>query len=278
MLTFIGDREADCYAELVRVPDERTHLPVRSCQNRRLADGGSSIERVSQQRVAGEYEIEVEAEFRAGHKRRVAKIEVRFGEVEIAAPAGYRGAVKSVRRQAKEAPERAAPVGVEPILWRLLTTHEVKSYADARTIISYYQQRWRIEEVFRVLKRQGLDVESSEMESIESIKKLSVSAVGGALRTVQLTKNRTGGEQPLKEVFSQAEISCLAEAAKKLEGKTEKQRNPHRQAEIGYGRWIIARLGGWTGYGSQRPPGVITMKRGLLRFETIFYGFSLTCV
>lgn len=278
MLTLIGDREADCYEEFVRVPDERTHLLIRSCQNRRLADGGSLYARLGEQGVVGEYEIAVEADKRAGRKRRVAQIEVRFVEVEIAAPAGFRGAAKSVCLQAIEARERDAPVGVEPIRWRLLTTHEVKSYTEARRIIGYYRQRWRIEEVFRVLKRQGLDVESSELEAIESIKKLSVIALSIAVRTVQLTRNGAGGEQPLKEVFSEAEIKCLAEVAKQLAGKTEKQRNPYRQDEIGYGRWIIARLGGWKGYESQRPPGVITMKRGLLRFETIFYGFSLTCV
>jgi cell division protein FtsB len=278
MLTLIGDREADCYEEFVRVPDERTHLLVRSCQNRRLADGGNLYERLSEQTVVGEYEIKVEADNRARRAARVAKIEVWFGAVEIAAPAGFRGAAKSVCLQVVEARERAAPVGVEPILWRLLTTHAVRSYGDARTIIGYYRQRWRIEEVFRVLKRQGLDIESSAMEAIESIKKLSVIALSVALRTVQLTKNRRGGEQKLKEVFSEAEINCLKQVNAKVEGRTEKQRNPHQPDEIGYGAWIIARLGGWKSYESQRPPGVITMKRGLLRFETILYGYSLTCV
>jgi len=277
-LTLIGDREADCYEEFAQVPDERTQLLVRSCQNRRLADGGSLYQRLSEQASVGEYEVEVAADLRAGRKKRVAKLQVRFAEVEIAAPAGSRGAAQSIRLQAIEAYESEPPTGVEPIQWRLLTTHAVNSYADARRLIGYYQQRWRIEEVFRVLKRQGLDIEASEMEAIESIKKLSVMALSVAVRTVQLTKNRTGGEPSLREVFSEAERKCLAEVARKLAGRTAKQRNPHQADEIGYGRWIIARLGGWKGYESQRPPGVITMKRGLLRFETIFYGFSLTCV
>jgi hypothetical protein len=55
--------------------------------------------------VIGEYEIEVGANKRTGRKQRVAKIEVRFAEVEIAAPAGYQGTAKSVCLQAVEACE-----------------------------------------------------------------------------------------------------------------------------------------------------------------------------
>ena len=277
-LTLIGDREADCYEEFVRVPDARTHLLVRSCQNRRLFVGGSLYERLSGEEVVGQYEIEIQADKRMRRASRKAQIEVRFSEVEIAAPAGYRGEQKSVRLQAIEARERNEPEGVEPILWRLLTTHEVKSCEAARQIIGYYGQRWQIEQVFRVLKKQGLDIESSEMEQIESIRKLSVIALGVAVRTVQLSRSIKCRGQKLEEVFDEAEKRCLEKLNERLEGKTDKQRNPSRKEELGYGAWVIGRLGGWKGYQSQRPPGVITMKRGLQRFETILYGFSLTCV
>lgn len=277
-ITVIGDREADCYEEFVRVPDERTQLLIRSCQNRRLADGGSLYERLGEQRVVGEYDIEVAAEPRVGRERRTAHLEVRLCAVEVAAPQGFVGAAKTVRLHAIEAREREAPAGGEAINWRLLTTHAVATADDARRMIGYYGQRWQIEQLFRVLKKQGLDVESSELEQMLSIEKLTVLALSVAVKTLQLQKSLAGGEAAVAAVFSAVEIHCLQSLNEKMEGKTAAQRNPYRQEELGYGAWVIARLGGWKGYASQRPPGVITLKRGLLRFETICYGFSLTCV
>ena len=277
----IGDRESDVYEEFARVPDEQTHLLIRSCQNRRLADGGSLYERLGEQQVASVYNLEIEADARVGRERRVAEIEVRYVEIEIAAPLGSEKSEKpSVRMWAVEARERNAPPEVEPIVWRLLTTHRIETRGDAERMIKYYRQRWWIEQLFRVLKRQGLDIESSELEQIESIKKLSILGLGVAVKTLQLKRSleQSSEGQRLEIVFNEEEIRCLEQLSKKLEGRTKRQQNPYQKQELGYGAWIIARLGGWKGYESQRPPGVITIKRGLQRFETIFVGFSLTCV
>lgn len=278
-ITVIGDREADIYEEFVQVPDERTHLLIRSCQNRCLAGGGRLYEKLSGQSLAGEYEIEIQADRRNNRKRRLARLEVRFAEVEIKAPAtGTDDGQKTVRLYAIEAYESKAPAGAEAVRWRLLTTHEVESYETARRLIGYYQQRWQIEQTFRVLKKQGLDIEASEMEDIESIKKLSVIAISVAVRTVQMSRSLEQPGQKLEKVFNEQERICLEQLNRQLEGKTEKQRNPYNKEELGYGAWVVARLGGWKGYGSQRPPGVITMKRGIEKFEIIFLGYSLTCV
>ena len=281
IITMIGDRESDVYEEFARVPDEQTQLLIRSCQNRRLADGGSLYERLAEQQVASVYNLEIEADARVGRERRVAEIEVRYVEIEIAAPLGSEKSEKpSVRMWAVEARERNVPPKVEPIVWRLLTTHRIEKSEDAKRMISYYRQRWWIEQLFRVLKRQGLNIEASELEQIESIKKLSILGLGVAVKTLQLKRSleQSSEGQRLEIVFNEEEIRCLEQLSKKLEGRTKRQQNPYQKQELGYGSWVIARLGGWKGYESQRPPGVITIKRGLQRFETIFVGFSLTCV
>ena len=33
-----------------------------------------------------------------------------------------------------------------------------------------------------------------------------------------------------------------------LEGKTDKQKNPHQEASLDWFAWIVTRLGGWSGY------------------------------
>lgn len=281
IITMIGDREADVYEEFARVPDERTHLLIRSCQNRCLKDGGNLNERLAEQKISAEYELEIEADKRVGRERRVAQIEVRYVEVEIAAPCGSQKSEQpSVKLWAIEARERNALVGVESIVWRLLTTHQIQTSADAVRMIEYYRHRWWIEQLFRVLKKQGLDIESSELEQIESIKKMSVLGLGVAVKTLQLKRSleKSAAGQKIEVVFNSEEMKCLEQLNKKLEGATKRQQNPYQAEELGYGAWIIARLGGWKEYESQRPPGVITIKRGLQKFETIFVGFSLTCV
>lgn len=274
MLTMIGDREADIYEEFVEVPDERTHLLIRSCQNRLLADGTKLFERLSEAEVCGEYEILIQADKRVGRKKRVARIEVRFREVEIAAPHRYQGAIKCVRVRAIEAREVGFE-GKDAVHWRLLTTHEVKDFADALQMIEYYCLRWQIEQMFRVLKRQGLELEATQLESAEAIKKMCLLAIPTALQIMQLVEEREGGQRQLGEAFTAEEKECLKAILPRIEGKTEKQKNPHRQEKLAWGAWIIARLGGWSGYKSDRPAGVITMKNGLKKFNQYYQGYRL---
>ncbi len=74
---------------------------------------------------------------------------------------------------------------------------------------------------------------------------------------------------PISEMFNEQEEECLEKINQKVEGNTEKQRNPHQRKSLSWAAWIIARLGGWSGFASQRPPGPSTMSRGLEKFKTI---------
>lgn len=60
-----------------------------------------------------------------------------------------------------------------------------------------------------------------------------------------------------------------------MEGTTRKQQNPYPPASLPSATWFIARLGGWSGYSSQRAPGMVTLIRGLRQFESIFLGWKL---
>ena len=61
----------------------------------------------------------------------------------------------------------------------------------------------------------------------------------------------------------------------KLQGKTPKLQNTNNPQTTRWAAWIIARIGGWKGYDSQGPPGVIVLKRGLERLEFIIEGIRL---
>lgn len=139
---------------------------IRSRDNRRLHGGGKLHGRLAAQPVAGSYSIELVSDIRKGITSRTAKLEVRFCEVSIAKPELVikAGMAKKKMLYAVEVREVDGPKA-KPVLWRLLTTHPVHSYADAISVGGKYRQRWYIEQVFRLLKNKGFKIESSELET-----------------------------------------------------------------------------------------------------------------
>jgi len=67
----------------------------------------------------------------------------------------------------------------------------------------------------------------------------------------------------------------MEQLCEKIQGNTEKQKNPFKSDSLAWAAWVIAKLGGWSGFQSQRPPGIITMKRGLEKFSTLYLGWSI---
>ena len=61
----------------------------------------------------------------------------------------------------------------------------------------------------------------------------------------------------------------------KLQGKTTKLQNHHDPKRTKWAAWVIGRIGGWKGYDSQGPPGVIILKRGLDRLCYLIEGIKL---
>ena len=53
----------------------------------------------------------------------------------------------------------------------------------------------------------------------------------------------------------------------KLEGKTDRQKNPHPKGSLAYATWVCARLGGWTGYYGK--PGPVVLPQGWLELQTV---------
>lgn len=291
MITIIADRESDIYEEWDRIPDSKTHLLTRVCRDRKLANGHSLYDCLEQQAVKACYVLAVRARpEKAGYvagspakgKRSAhnARMELRYSEVEIVRPAHCRDktAKESIRLWAVEVRERADSVmgKEEPIHWRLLTTHRIDSVEQALQMVDWYCARWQIEQLFRTLKKQGLDIESSQMEEGSSLMKLASMATQAAVCTLQLTMAREGEtERPATDVFDAEEIAVLESLQPRLEGRTEKQKNPYPPGRLAWAAWTVARLGGWKGYASEAKPGPITMLRGQRRFAAIAEGWKL---
>ena len=279
--TVVADREADIYELWCRLPDARTDLLIRACRDRALhTEAGTMLfEWIGQQPVQGSYGLKVTQVAGKRHAHE-ALLQVRFAPVTLKKPRHCSDATAPDRLTLNiiEVIEDASTVvaGDPPIHWRLLTTHAVTTLEQARQCIDWYCQRWHIEQMFRTLKRQGLNVESSLIETADRLEKLVVLACSAAVRTLQLTMAREGQTSRLaSDVFTANEIELLHRTGPTLEGKTQKQKNPHPPNTLAWTAWIIARLGGWKGYASERKPGPITMLRGLQTFFDIQRGWNI---
>jgi hypothetical protein len=279
-VTVVDDREADIYAKWATLPEGRFHLLTRAMQDRRLAVPPGAACRMlfataAGFAIAGRQRVELPARppVRAA---RTAVLELRYGTVAIARPASERdrSLPEMVRLRVIEVREIDAPQGVEALCWRLLTTHEITDAAAAWRIVGWYRARWTVEQLFRVLKSQGLQLEDSQMASAERLTKLAAAATKAACIDIQLTQERDGtAGLPASDVFSEAEIATLEALGPTIEGKTERQQNPHEPHSLAWASWVIARLGGWNCY--YKPPGPITMRRGMEQFQAIHRGYQL---
>jgi hypothetical protein len=138
MVTVVADREADIYPLWGSVPDRKCHVLTRAMSDRSLIGGGTLFAAATKFPVAGRREIELPARDPGQRKRRV-RLELRHGEVEICRPRGERdrSLPPSVRLRLIEVQEINPPEDVEPLHWRLLTTHAIADVAGAWQIVGW---------------------------------------------------------------------------------------------------------------------------------------------
>ncbi|HKM71168.1 MAG TPA: transposase [Stellaceae bacterium] len=153
--------------------------------------GGSTLTTIARQwPLAGTRRMTLRE--RAGRPEREARLGLRFGVVTITRPrdAGAPAMPAQVTLNLIELTEPNPPQGSEPVTWRLLTTHSVSSATPAWQIVDWYRARWIIEQLFRLLKKQGLCVEDSQVETAERLLKLVAIAAQAAAITLQLLQAR----------------------------------------------------------------------------------------
>ena len=159
----VGDREADRFGLFhAQRQRPRTELLVRARHDRILLNPKEKLfATVKRQPPADYLSLEVPGlterpkssrkKARPARQKRVARCAWRFCPVRLPATKLYPG-VEPVQLTAVHIEETDPPEEEEPIQWYLLTSMEVKDAAQAAEIVSFYRQRWRVEDFFRVLK------------------------------------------------------------------------------------------------------------------------------
>ena len=275
-VTIIGDRENDIYEDFDRVPDQRTNLLIRSrCDRKIVGEHKKLYNLLENTDVAGSIEVEIAAQ--KNRKKRTATIDVKFTKAKICAPKGLTVSQKDIEIYIIEATENPStiPTSETGISWKLLTTHKIENLEKATDCINWYKKRWLIEELFRVIKTKGFEIESSQLGDGFKLKKLLAMTLEVALQVMRLKLSLNDEDQKADSLFNSIEIRFLEKVNKKIEGQTQKQKNPYNEKTLAWVAWIIARIGGWTGYKSQGPPGYITIKNGLDKYHQQYQGYLL---
>jgi hypothetical protein len=269
----IADREADLY-EMFACRPEGVDVLVRANHNRTLADGGWLDESCDDAPELGRSTVDLPPV--PGRAARVARLALRARRISIKRPKRNRAhwaaaLAPGVELTLVEAREIDPPAGETPLHWRLLTTRTVENLADAQIIVGFYRRRWTIEQVFRVMKTRGFDIEAVPIQDNAPLKNLGCATLIAAIQIQQMLHDRDGqATRPMTDVFEADDQPVIEAIGTTLEGRTARQRNPHPPGSLAHATWICARLGGWTGYYGK--PGPIVLVRGHQRLLTMLEG------
>jgi hypothetical protein len=275
-VTIVADRECDIYEEFALKP-KTVELLIRAAQDRVLADGSHLFTCTDRLPELGRETVALPAA--PGRPARNAVLALRAHRVTIKRPQ------RKVPGEAAKLPPRitltvvdareiAPPPGATPAHWRLLTTHQVDTLADAKQITGFYRARWTIEQLFRTMKTKGFDIEAVRVAEGGPFENLTAATLIAAIQVLQLVRERDGAAgRPLEDVFDPTDQPVIEAICTSLEGKTAKQKNPHPKGSLAYAAWVCARLGGWTGYYGK--PGPVVTLQGLLRLKAMHRGWSL---
>ena len=259
----VCDREAHISEYLLWQRTVGGRYVVRAAGDRRLCDTQHGLwDTLAQAAWLGPHEIQIPQ--RGGRPARSAQLSVRAQRVDIACPARLGDA--SIRCHALLATEQAAPDGVEPVEWLLLTTEPVTTHEEAVNVLWMYSRRWRIEEFHKAWKS-GTRVEELRPRSAKNLERGVVILAFVAIRLLQLQELvypsalRCGSlrselaQQPCDTILSATEWYVLYLT-------TQKRKPPPEPPSAEWAYRAIARLGGWMN----------TQRTGRPGWQAIWYG------
>jgi len=259
----VMDRGFDCWPVL-QTAREGAHFIVRAQYDRRLANGPRGGKRylretLLSQPVRGRYQVDVPA--RAGRAARVAPMQLQATRVTLELRVTKRKReyveINAVLAREVNGPRAAS------LSWMLLTTEPIDTLEQMVEVVRGYTFRWRIEEMHRIWKRGGCNVEDTQLRSRDAIQKWATLHCAVATRALRLTQlARTRPEVPATEQFTQTEIDAAIVLRRK---RTAFQLGD--VPTLGELVRMIADLGGYTGKSSGGPPGPTVIARGLERID-----------
>ncbi len=278
--TVVADREADIYDIFEKQKKgalgENCELLIRACRNRKIQEEGRYLyEEVDRWEGCGTIRVQVNKT--GTREAREATCTIRYGQITMELPRTRRAAKGNnggIKVWVVDVREEGFVVPEESLHWMLLTTWEINGYEDAVRIIRWYQCRWVIEELFRILKS-GYEVESVRFESGHQLMNWCALRLMMAVKVLYLQTHRKDEEvESAAKILSEEEIEVLDAFEEELVSKKSTIRIPPKRT-VAWASLLIAILGGYKATPSAKPFGHICLWRGLARFEGAVIGYRV---
>ena len=168
---------------------------------------------------------------------------------------------------------REVSISPQPTEWILLTTEPVDSAEDARRIVSYYEDRWKIEEFHKAWKSGGTQIEKSRLQSAGNLERMAVILAFIAVRLLQLKElvylDKTMAGKDYSHIMTELQWRLLWR---------KQQKKIYRKKTAPTTEWVyyaLARLGGWIN--SKRPGrvGWNALWEGWFKLDMLAEGYEL---
>ena len=264
----VMDREADFFElfdEQRRIG--RVDVLVRAKHNRVLKKGAPKLfAALRNAPPCGQIEIEIERaterrkssrkKARPARSKRTVRADVHLRNCVL--PATVPGA-EPVPVSAVHLRETNPPADQQALEWFLLTSIQLNDFEDATRIIAAYLRRWRIEDLFRVLKS-GCKAEHAAFRSACRLQRsVTINAVIAWRIMLMTLLGRDVPECPAELIFTDHEITFLEDYA-----ATFHLQPPDNLAAAVL---LVAIFGGYQNRKHDPPPGNEIMWRGLERLN-----------
>ncbi len=260
----VADSEADIFDLFAAPRRPGAELLIRGPHNRRVDSTAKYLwETVREQPVRGTYALTVRRH--DGQPTRTAELTVRTATVTVQPPRHpvQRSQLRSVTLNVILVEELTPGSGVAPIVWLLLTTLPIETWAAVQQCITWYSYRWLIERYHFVYKS-GCHLEDLQLETADRLQRALATYSLVAWRLLWLTyEARRVPDASCELVLERAEWQALYA---KLHATTDVPPTAPTLHEAV--RWI-AQLGGFLARKADGEPGVKTIWLGLRRLNDL---------
>ena len=168
----------------------------------------------------------------------------------------------------------------DKLCWILLTTETVKTFEDCRTVLRFYELRWRIEEFHKAWKT-GAGVERQRMQSADNLERMAVILMFVAVRLIQIREAlmlpyvRKQAEEEVWHEKTSADQVVSDDEWQVLWLKMESKQLPDKPPPLIWLFQTIAKLGGWSNSKHTGRPGWLAVWKGWAKLQTCVEGWRI---